>query len=69
MQRSLGVLIGLSRFFLPALLAFGILNAVGCGGGGDKPPLTPDDPTVNAMDAGDVPADPATPQPAAPAAN
>ena len=53
---------------LLALVAFVALLAVACGGGTDKPPLTPDDPTANAMDAGDTPlADPNV-TPAAPAA-
>ncbi|MEO7113094.1 MAG: hypothetical protein ABI183_21830 [Polyangiaceae bacterium] len=76
MQRSLGVLRrvlnGSSRFFVVVLLALGTALAVACGGGTDKPPLTPDDPTANAMDAGDTPlADPnVTPAaPAAPAAH
>jgi hypothetical protein len=60
MQRSLGVLV--------VLLALGTGLAVACGGGTDKPPLTPDDPTANAMDAGDVPSTTAAP-PAATSAN
>jgi hypothetical protein len=70
MQRSLGVLIESSRFFVLALVALAALTAVACGGGGDKPPLTPDDVTANALDAGDTPpADPNATQPATPPAN
>lgn len=65
MQRSLGVvlpsvLIHSSRFFVVVALSLGTMLAVACGGGTDKPPLTPDDPTANALDAGDVPP-PSTP--------
>jgi hypothetical protein len=68
MQRSLGVLIESSRFFVLACLALAALLAAACGGGGDKPPLTPDDVTANALDAGDSPPpDPNATQPAAPA--
>jgi hypothetical protein len=53
-----------------ALVALAALTAVACGGGGDKPPLTPDDVTANALDAGDTPpADPNATQPATPPAN
>ncbi len=49
-----------------ALIALVALLAVSCGGGTDKPPLTPDDVTANAMDGGDTPpADPNAAQPAA----
>jgi hypothetical protein len=69
MQRSLGVLIESSRFFVLAFLALVTLLAVACGGS-DKPPLTPDDVTANALDAGDTPpADPNAPQPATPPAH
>jgi hypothetical protein len=60
--------------FRMSLLAFALLGllslmAIACGGS-DKPPLTPDDVTANALDAGDVPpADPNASAPAAPAAH
>jgi hypothetical protein len=61
MQRSLGVLVVSFALFAPL--------SVACGGGTDKPPLTPDDQTANALDAGDVPpVDPNAPAPAAPPA-
>jgi hypothetical protein len=61
MQRSLGMLV--------TLLGLLGLLAIACGGGGtDKPPLTPDDPAANALDAGDVPPTGAVP-PASTSAN
>jgi hypothetical protein len=44
-----------------ALIALAALLAVACGGGSDKPPLTPDDVTANAMDGGDAPSTTAAP--------
>lgn len=49
--------------------AFGALGAVACGGGNEKPPMTPDEHTQTPTDPTDVgeagaPADPASPAPA-----
>jgi len=57
MQRPLGVLV----------VTFVVqLALIACGGGTDKPPLTPDDPSLMAMDAGDVPSVPPSDPAAAP---
>jgi hypothetical protein len=56
LQREKGI--AMQRFGLSILtcVVLGLLAqlAIACGGS-DKPPLTPDDVTANALDAGDVP--------------
>lgn len=57
--------------FLVALVIAAAVAAFACGGGTDKPPLTPDDGAGAMPDAGDMatpPADPNAPQAAAPTA-
>ncbi|HEX7664069.1 MAG TPA: hypothetical protein VF407_06160 [Polyangiaceae bacterium] len=56
--------------FLGILVAGVLLQTalVACGGSDNKPPLTPDNAGDMTADAGDVPADPAAVQAAAPSA-